>query len=95
VSDQSDLSPTDEESMAQARRNAGLEPTSGDYAEGEGGAGGEAEVAGEGGPYDGMTKAELQEELRNRTDADGEPLPVSGNRDELVARLQENDALQT
>lgn len=36
--------------------------------------------------YDAMTKAELEDELESRG------LPKTGNKDELVARLQEADA---
>jgi hypothetical protein len=36
--------------------------------------------------YSGLTVDELQDELRDRD------LPVSGNKDELIARLQESDA---
>ena len=36
--------------------------------------------------YEGMTKDELSEELEKRG------LPKSGNKDELIARLQENDS---
>lgn len=36
--------------------------------------------------YEGMTKDELQEELESRG------LPKTGNKDELIARLQENDS---
>jgi hypothetical protein len=45
---------------------------------------GEVEVEPEG--YDAMTKAELEDELESRG------LPKTGNKDELVARLNENDA---
>lgn len=38
------------------------------------------------GSYDSLTKEQLQEELRNRE------LPTSGNKPELVARLEEDDA---
>jgi SAP domain len=47
-----------------------------------------AELEVDDGEYDGMTKDELQAELRDRG------LSTSGNKDELVARLRENDAAE-
>jgi SAP domain-containing protein len=41
------------------------------------------------GDYDGMTNDELQDELRERE------LPVSGNKDELIARLEADDGYGT
>lgn len=43
-------------------------------------------LASSNGAYDEMTKAELEEELASRD------LPKYGNKDELIARLEENDA---
>ena len=40
----------------------------------------------DGGEYEGMTKAELEDALEARD------LPKTGNKDELIARLQEADA---
>lgn len=49
----------------------------------------------QGDAYDDMNVDALQDELRNRTDAEGEPLKVSGTKPELVERLRANDRQQS
>ena len=44
--------------------------------------------------YDSWTVTDLKTELSNRQDANGIPLPTTGLKPELIARLREHDAQQ-
>lgn len=88
MSDPTPVDPTTQESLANAAQNAGIPQTSGDLdAEGQ-----PAAAAAAGDSYDDMTNEQLKDELRGRTDTDGNALAVSGTKDELIARLRDNDS---